>query len=264
MVARWVHGENVASLPFTDAKLAASIGATVEELNAEPIDPIAAEIVFDALSGSAAGFVLEEQCDEKRASFLTSDGGFDAASFNAALTDTRLSLLGVLAFGPGLGLLAFVLITIHWWPTLLEKSAKFSATLGGAIGDDGPAALFLPLCILVLGAFNYGDSSTGGGGLTGSILDVGSGDISNDAPTAAAAADAAPRAKDGRALSWQELAILKQDELFLERMVQKKRGSALADDDEEGAAPFMTDEVIKDYYAKQWSAGLKALLPFLK
>ena len=47
-------------------------------------------------------------------------------------------------------------------------------------------------------------------------------------------------------------------------MVQKKRGSALADDDEEGAAPFMTDEVIKDYYAKQWRAGLKALLPFLK
>ena len=32
LVARWVHGENVGELPFTDAKLAASIGATIEEL----------------------------------------------------------------------------------------------------------------------------------------------------------------------------------------------------------------------------------------
>ena len=45
LVQRWAHGENVAMLPFTDAALAASVGATVEELNAEPVDPLAAEIV---------------------------------------------------------------------------------------------------------------------------------------------------------------------------------------------------------------------------
>ena len=31
LVARWVHGDNVGELPFTDAKLAASIGATVDK-----------------------------------------------------------------------------------------------------------------------------------------------------------------------------------------------------------------------------------------
>jgi hypothetical protein len=35
LVARWVHNENVGQLPFTDEALAASIGATVEELNQE-------------------------------------------------------------------------------------------------------------------------------------------------------------------------------------------------------------------------------------
>ena len=40
-MARWVHRENVGSLPFPDDEagraLAASVGATVAELNAEPV-----------------------------------------------------------------------------------------------------------------------------------------------------------------------------------------------------------------------------------
>ena len=54
LVARWVHRENVGSLPFPDdaagRALAASVGATVAELNAEPVDETAADVLFDAIS----------------------------------------------------------------------------------------------------------------------------------------------------------------------------------------------------------------------
>ena len=55
LVQRWVHSENVGLLPFTDEAMAASVGATAAELDAEPIDKLAAEIVFDALSASQSG-----------------------------------------------------------------------------------------------------------------------------------------------------------------------------------------------------------------
>ena len=49
LVARWVHRESVGSLPFADdaegRALAASVGSTVEELNAEPVDELAADVV---------------------------------------------------------------------------------------------------------------------------------------------------------------------------------------------------------------------------
>lgn len=47
---RYWHNENVGLLPFRDAALSRSVGATAAELNREPIDPIAAEIIFDAIS----------------------------------------------------------------------------------------------------------------------------------------------------------------------------------------------------------------------
>ena len=272
LVARWVHGENVAALPFTDEKLAASVGATVAELNAEPIDPLAAEVVFDALSGSAAGFVLEEVCDEKRASFVTADGGFDGAAFSSALGSTRRNLAGVLIFGPGIGLLAALLITIHWLPEIIAGSEQFVARLERNLDAGGPAVLVLPaLVIAAYGAraLNFTPAFEREGeaalGLQGSILESG-GSISNNSPRDAAgeAADgeagSVPRGPGGRALSWQEMAVLKQDELFLEEMVRKKRGTA----EEEEAYPIMSDDVVKEYYQKQWQQGIKAIFPFLK
>ena len=69
-----------------------------------------------------------------------------------------------------------------------------------------------------------------------------------------------PLGPGGRPLTWQEEAVLKQDQLFLERMMRKKRG--LLEEEEE--TPKMTDELIKEYYAKQWAGGIKAIFPFLK
>ena len=47
---RYWHGENVGLLRFRSEALARSVGATVSELSRRPIEPLAAEVVFDALS----------------------------------------------------------------------------------------------------------------------------------------------------------------------------------------------------------------------
>ena len=66
--------------------------------------------MFDALSGSMAGFVGEEDCDVRRESFLDDEGGFDEAKFSQALDDTRRNMAAVLTFGPGVLLLSLALI----------------------------------------------------------------------------------------------------------------------------------------------------------
>ena len=75
LVARWVHRENVGLLPFPDdaegRALAASVGCTVAELNAEPVDELAADVVFDAMSQTGLiGFAEQDEVDRARASFL--------------------------------------------------------------------------------------------------------------------------------------------------------------------------------------------------
>ena len=44
---RFLLKENVGSLPFRNAKMAASVGASVAELNREPVSELACDIVFD-------------------------------------------------------------------------------------------------------------------------------------------------------------------------------------------------------------------------
>ena len=89
--------------------LAASVGKTVEEMNAMPVDEVAADVVFDAMSQTGLiGFAEQEEVDRKRESFLTSDGGFDADSFGASLVRSRINtaaaLSGVRVVPPLIGL----------------------------------------------------------------------------------------------------------------------------------------------------------------
>ena len=77
---------NVGLLPFTDDALAASVGCTAAELNAEPIDQLAVDVVFDALAESQSGIVGREECDARRAAFTAADGAFDAAAFADGLS----------------------------------------------------------------------------------------------------------------------------------------------------------------------------------
>jgi hypothetical protein len=52
---RFLLKENVGALPFRSAKLAASVGATVAELNREPISELACDIVFDVRGPGTRG-----------------------------------------------------------------------------------------------------------------------------------------------------------------------------------------------------------------
>ena len=88
-VQRYWHAENVGLLPFTSKPLAASVGCTVAEMNAMPINPRACDVVFDALSRSQSGITEEEFCDERRAAWQAADGSFDAAAFEADGTGRR-------------------------------------------------------------------------------------------------------------------------------------------------------------------------------
>lgn len=134
LVARWVHRENVGSLPFPDdaagRALAASVGATVAELNAEAVEPLAADVVFDALSHTGmVGFADSEDVDRKRASFLTAAGGFNAERFDGSLARSRLNTASALSAVRVVPPLFAFGVAYHHLPQILEMGADFQAQL---------------------------------------------------------------------------------------------------------------------------------------
>jgi hypothetical protein len=190
-----VHNENVKLLPFEDEALAASVGATVEELNAEQIDPFAAEVVFDALSRSMSGVVYQEDCDAQRSSFVSADGAFDAEAFAGALTDSRLTIAGSLLIFPGLWIGAALAIAIHWGPVALElfRSGDFAANVASA----DFSSLLLPGAIVAIILYN----------------------VAIDRGLLANTSDGEPPA-----LGYREQAVLEADRVYLERMKRRRRG----------------------------------------
>ena len=117
-VQRYWHAQNVGLLPFKNKALAASIGCTVNEMNALPVNPLAAEIVFDALARSQGGITEAEFANERRASWVTADGGFDAEAFEADLVEGRWTVAKAYFFFPGL-------------PFLLSNLVFYSPKVGG-------------------------------------------------------------------------------------------------------------------------------------
>ena len=109
-VQRYWHAENVGLLPFTSKPLAASVGCTVAEMNAMPINPRACDVVFDALSRSQSGITEEEFCDERRAAWQTADGSFDAAAFEADLSTGRRTIASAYFLFPGIPFIASNLV----------------------------------------------------------------------------------------------------------------------------------------------------------
>lgn len=101
LVQRYWMGENVGLLPFTDEKLAASVGKTAAEMNTMPINPLAADVVFDALSTSNAGILARSVCDEQRASFQDADGSFNERKFSDDLFRGKLKVIRSFCIFPG-------------------------------------------------------------------------------------------------------------------------------------------------------------------
>ena len=61
LVQRYWLGQNVGLLPFCSAAMARSVGCTAAELSALPINPLAVEVVFDALSQSQVAPLLSRR-----------------------------------------------------------------------------------------------------------------------------------------------------------------------------------------------------------
>jgi hypothetical protein len=162
-VQRWVHAESVGLLPFESEELAASVGASAAELDAEPIDPLAAQVVFDALSGSQSGMAPKDACDARRASWEDERGRFAADKFAADLDAARIAVVGAYALFPGF----FVAVAaVAAWqvdaPRLLSDAvATGSVHLGEASAKEGPAIFLLP-ALMVL-AVSRGVQVEGGG-----------------------------------------------------------------------------------------------------
>ena len=153
LVQRWIHEENVQLLPFESEALAASVGATASELDAEPIDPLAAEIVFDALCGSRAGVVPTDLCDSRRASYVAElDGGFDAAAFASDLAAARRNM--VLAYATYPGILVAIGLVLAIQVDAASMTADWTAAswrqILAAWGRDGPATLVLPAMLAAM------------------------------------------------------------------------------------------------------------------
>jgi len=75
--------------PFTDAKLAASVGLTCEELNTLPVSMAACNIVYDALAESRSGLIPYSEADKRRRAFILDDGALDLGRFKAGLYKSR-------------------------------------------------------------------------------------------------------------------------------------------------------------------------------
>ena len=61
------------------------------ELNAEPISPMACEVVFDALARSQSGIVDKQLLAERRAALQRADGSLDREYMERALTGRAAS-----------------------------------------------------------------------------------------------------------------------------------------------------------------------------
>ena len=81
--------QNINALPFTNERLAASVGKSAAEFNAAPISEAAVNVVFDALAESKNSLVAYAVVDERRAAWLSPDGGFDVGAYSSSLAKAQ-------------------------------------------------------------------------------------------------------------------------------------------------------------------------------
>lgn len=101
LIQRLVFDE-AATLPFTNEKLAASVGRSVADFNALPVSRAAVDVVYDALAESKASLIPPEKIDERRAGMLDADGTFNELAFRTGLYKSRsIVIASWFMFGKG-------------------------------------------------------------------------------------------------------------------------------------------------------------------
>ncbi|KAL1521705.1 hypothetical protein AB1Y20_021360 [Prymnesium parvum] len=126
LVQRYWLGENVGLLPFRDTSMAESVGSSVEEMNSSPINPLAVDVVFDALSTAQSGIIQRELCDARRASYVTAGGAFNFESFSNDINTGRRNILIGYCFLPGVPftLSTLLFIKLDGWSAVVAQMAS--------------------------------------------------------------------------------------------------------------------------------------------
>ena len=101
LVERVALNLNCKKLPFTNEKLAASVGKTVEEMNAMPVSTVATEVVFDAIAQSKSSLIPEKTVDQRIAKFVEG-GTFNEGAFMSGMAKSRTAVIvGFFLLGKG-------------------------------------------------------------------------------------------------------------------------------------------------------------------
>ena len=87
---------NIGKLPFQDEKLAKAMGLEVKDLDELPINPVAVNVVFDALSESKSSMLPPDVITRRRAQFFTDDGSVNELAFTLGLLKARLHIKYIL------------------------------------------------------------------------------------------------------------------------------------------------------------------------
>ena len=89
LVERVAMQQNLPSLEFKDARLAAAFGKSAAEFNTLPVSKAAIDITFDALAQSKSSLLKLELADQRKSSWLTAEGGIDEGVMAAGLYKSR-------------------------------------------------------------------------------------------------------------------------------------------------------------------------------
>ena len=102
---------NIEKLPFRDDKLAEAMGLEVKDFEELPINPVAVNVVFDALSESKSSMLPPDVITKRRERLFTEDGGLDELAFTFGLLKARFAVI-VSWFVFGKGNIAGVLVLL--------------------------------------------------------------------------------------------------------------------------------------------------------
>jgi len=82
--------------------MAAAFGRTIEDFEAMPVSRAAVNVVFDALVESKSGLIKPELCNQRRARWITDEGGLDEGAIALGLGKSRsIVLFSWIFFGKG-------------------------------------------------------------------------------------------------------------------------------------------------------------------
>jgi len=104
--------QNCPKLPFTDEKLAASVGMTVEDFEAIPVTIAAANVVYDALAESRSGLIPFATVDQRRGEWVNDDGSLNMPRFMTGLAKSRFVVI-IAWFWFGKGNFVWVLLSVQ-------------------------------------------------------------------------------------------------------------------------------------------------------